>query len=406
MNEDIEPEVTKSIAAQMGRWVQERRDNVAIQLATKMMRVRVDDQPGMAADNDAMGILGSMDDTNMEEVMINAATDAQFEEWEKTVLAPSVARELIRTKYGGEKDTKKENNAINKPNKMLTILQHLACWLVYVYKDIGNVEDGNLLFDDYHKRRYQTTTCKNAAGLLLGALIIPNLLGKVGPNTCDAVEVAGTCPFYLEACFSKMHNSWATFWEETFEFSQSDTADIQERKFKYRKLLGLLHFDTIRGSDIKVIKKVTTTYTEREKMNKLTKKDEQDNKDKDAAYPAFKLFSTLCTYLGLVVKSTAKDPRPVYKCASTSREDGKKMPGYRIIALQAQDFALLLLTKKRIINRVRYMLPELVHSGNLSDHGKEFFMDAITRYNNALDHMVGIGDPTAPVDHQMRRITQ
>jgi len=391
MDEDIGAEATSFIKREMVDWTRARKENVAVQLVTQMMTNRDNDQPELL-ERDADLLIQSLDDTNMEEVMVNAAADAEFKEWQKSVYEPSIACQLIKDKWAGTHNSQEKIlQEIQGPKKVLTYMQHLGCWLTFVYKDLGAVEDGNLLFTSYHDNRFNTTTCRNAAGMIMAAMAIPDLLGMTSEESeCNAVIEPGTCPFYLEARFLKQHDGWAHYWSNFFSDQAGDEPYIAEKKIRRCQLFNLISIDTVTGQKEEVMRKITTPWSHRQQLSGGTAQGGMGSseKKKQSEYPAFKLFTMLCKHLGLEVISTRGD-RPEWKGMCT---DGTKRPGFRI-QVKKEDFALMLLMNKSYTERIKGMLSELVNSDNLSQHGKDFVRDAVEKYHSTLDHMTQGEDP-------------
>ena len=392
MDEAIPEEELTHIKKEMSRWAKRRKDNIAVQLTAQMIDCKITSDN----DDDAVGLMTTIEEADMEEVMINAASTAAFVDWHSSVFSPCVVRELIHSKYEGEPKHDKENREVRLPHKLLTTLQHLACWLVYAYNELGSAEEGSMLFTDYYNRRFQTSTCRNASGLIVAALVIPDILGMCA---CTAVTVAGTTPFYLEARFVKRHDGWAHFWRDWLVPNGTDSAKDKGQKERNARLFNLLVHENISGTKTEIIRKVTTTWSDRATLTQgmtTQKKAKQDN-----AYPAYNAFVKLCSHLGLKIMSTGTDRRP-WKGEETG---GKMKTGFRI-SLRKHDFAMMFLLKKRIVHRVRTMLGELVHTYNLSDSAKDFVRDAVVAHNAAVDHMVREPDPNDPVDELTVPISQ
>ena len=372
--EQLSKERVGEIKNQLFQFAKKFRSDIGMHLQIQMLEGS--DDPEDFNGDDAVGMLNVLAELEMMEVMVNAAVKTRFTKWKDHVASTGVACEIIRMKHAGDKREKLER-ALAKPDELLTRIQHMACWLTYCYHTLGGRNEGDMLFESYYANRYQTRTLRAASGMILASRLIPELLGRTGSYACEALGEPGSTPFYLEARFAKHHNGWADYWGRLFNIRDDDSQEAKDYKTENRRLFDLITIDGVSGSADKRLEKITRRNTDQQAR-------EDDTRGKnDQTYPAFTFFTRLLAHLGLVARATTKgDGDEPIRCS-----DGQVRPPWKI-SLRKEDFALLLLTKQRFIDRVRTMIPELLHSENLSAGGKVFVEDAITVYNEAVDHMV------------------
>ena len=398
MRDDVTKEEENYIKARMIEFVKEFRNDIAGHLMVKMAKDRLDD---LDAD-EAMEMIESLDESNIREIMVSAATDHVFSQWKKSVLSTSVAIDLLKQKHAGGDAVKLKREVKNINGQsvaLLTKLQRLACWICYAYSKIGTMEEGKLVFATFMRRRMNTTACRNAAGLILAARLVPIALGGYNKYVkCSAVIETGTCPFYTEALFIKQHDGWADFWRDCFVVKGDDDDILKGWKADNCHHLGLIKVESVNGDLDKILEKLRIPYS---KLGQQT-----DRPKKEAGYPAYALFQQLCRHMGLDPKSTHTDMRvPKHRCP-----DNAMRAPYRI-TLSPYDFALMLLIRKPFVDRVKCMLPELLCTNNLDEIHKHFGRLAITKLNEAIDHMTedhpsdntdGSGAGTDQSDDQLR----
>ena len=159
----------------MIEFVAQFRSDIAGRLMVKMAA----DGMEVLSGDDALELVESLDEHSIGEIMVCAATDALFLKWKQAVTASSVAVDLLRQKHaGGSQDAlqKEVKNLNGHTIALLTRLQRLACWICFAYREVGTLEEGKLVLDTYMQRRFSTSTCRNAAGLILAARLIPGIL--------------------------------------------------------------------------------------------------------------------------------------------------------------------------------------------------------------------------------------
>ena len=115
------------------------------------------------------------------------------------------------------------------------------------------------------KVQSHTQCTLHASGLLLAALAIPAILGL---SKCDAVEVPGTTPFYLEARFLKQHDGWAQYWDNFFNNKPNENGDALKDKDLRRRLFGMLSIENVTGTKETVMRKITTPWTRKHELVK------------------------------------------------------------------------------------------------------------------------------------------
>ena len=363
------------ISHRMHRFSNQYRKDVVGMLMTQMKQ-----NENELLDSDPMTVIDELNETNMRDIMIAAASQVRFENWNQWVISTGTACEIIRQKYAGvpSREITKRDNEISKPDKLLTNMMHLACWMCYCYKELGSDEEGSLVFDTFYKKRYATKPCRMASGLMLASHLIPDILA--GMERCDAVVEFGSAPFYIEARVSKFHDGWADFWRKRFMPDDNDSAAICTRKNIERRLLGLTELtrqSNVEGS----IPVVTKRWTD---IKKEKDKDEKESK-KRGVYPAFTLFSDIMKYLGLELMSTRSDGvgKLQAMCSDNTLRDAWR------VNLTKYDLALVFLLKPRYVERVRAMLPEIMLSDNLGEGGKKLVRDARKLHNECVQHMIG-----------------
>ena len=198
------------------------------------------------------------------------------------------------------------------------------------------MEEGKLVFDTYMQRRFSTSTCRNAAGLILAARLIPGILSGSSTETCSAVSQIGTCPFYITARFVKQHDGWADYWRYCFVDNMNDCEKTKAWKAMNRPLLERVNVESVKGDVSKVIEKLIVPFTQKHRLKGQSKN--------EPAYPAFALFQQLAKHLGLEPKSTHNDvpAEPKVRCPDSI----KRVP-YRM-NLSPYNFGVMLMIKNHL----------------------------------------------------------
>ena len=404
-DEELTDEHSAFIKKEILNFVKKHRRDIAEQLEMRLIEAGLEGGDDNVMDDDeGLCLIESLNESNMREVMVNAATDANFLTWKRAVNGSGVAAELLRMKYGGlpSSEESKKHRELNNPEKTLTRLQHLACWITFHFQGLGCAEEGTMLFDTYYSNRFQTKTCRAASGMMLASKLIPGILSGTCAHgvTCEALVRRGSTSMYLEARLAKFHDAWADTWRSCFCNEDTDDSDSREWKESNKKLFDLLCIDNVSGTRAEKLQKCTTKYST---IAQQDKEGREGTITKDAKYPTFHLLVKLCGHLGLELGSTRND-RP--QCKSMC-SDGKSRDTFRV-KLDPHNFGVMLLMKKNFIERVRTMIPELLHSDNLTESAKEFVSDAVNKHNGAVEHMVHDTDPIANkgVDEQWEHITR
>ena len=292
----------------------------------------------------------SINDYSMREIIIAAQSTLRKGDWEKCVHSPSVAKCILLIKHNTEDDT---NESIVKemasPNKEWGRSIKLACWLCYIYRTLGDREEGSLVMNDFFKRRYNTSLLRMASALIIAASVLPELLG--GRVECSAIHVIGETPFYNTCVVMKKHRGLCDYFKSRMKSSQDDTPETTDRKMRERQYAG----KAITRGQTCALQNVGEIYTDPAK--------------------AFSYLKDLCSQAGLTLTASRKRVTPVGDDTSYSAFS---------IRVEPSDIAQMLILKHDFVARVRAMLPELMHTTNLCDFDKEIFCQGVNIFNNAL----------------------
>ena len=310
---------------------------------------------------DTMGIevdhmenaLEELPDRDVREVMIAAGSRQVCDYWDENFISTTVAKRILLDRHKSSCSTTKLKTEARTPGTTATSAQRLACWLVYMYRELDDLEGGNLVMDYYCERRYNTPIMRNCSGMLLAAELLPDIFG--GKEKLNCVYSTGHTPFYTGLRIKRFDPSLANYFKRRFAPSNGEN---NERKLRRHRVLNLLEVPDVTSS------KFTSLFDYTEPGNN---------------YPAFAFLQLVCKCVGLKLSSTGKRTNK----QEVENHDGKKRAVW-FIDLKDHDIAMTFLLNKNFIARLKAILPSMLHGDNLHEVDIERVSCAWDIYNKAV----------------------
>ena len=300
------------------------------------------------------------------ELMVAAGATVIVGDWQDNYHSAIVAKAILRQRFPpGPKGESDFSKAVKSPQIVAMASRRLVCWLLYMYRTLGDVESGCMVMDYYASRLY-SSVMRNASGLLVASWVLPDLLGGAAGAAC--VVATGATPFYTGAQVKRYCPSLSEYWKEKFAKRSGEGA---ERRAMRTYLLCVLGKGATEYSNAyKDLFSWTTSY------------------DPNSKNAPFDLLKTLCKAIGLPLRSTgSRGPHSVE--VKVKHDDGVKRTVWSI-DLTDVDIALALLYKSDLVARLKSVLPALIQTENTDIAGAEKLRASYKLYCNAIDASVPV----------------